>query len=290
MESMTGYGRAVLDEGGMRVESEVRCVNGRSLKISAKLPHELAPYELEIKKLINNYVARGSVYITVNYQDEQILSNSINENLLRHYHNRLTRLSEELCIEPPSLGTLLTLPGVIEPAAVVELPTEKWEKVRQVVENSLNGAQQMRLQEGCHLKEEILIYYRELKKQLDLLEKKLPDIATGYYTRLKGRLKDLVANEYFQYTEEDILREVALLTDRADISEEVARIKSHFKKMEQVIEQGEDIGKTLEFLLQEMIRESNTIACKANDVDCSQIVVQLKLNVEKIREQIQNVE
>lgn len=288
MKSMTGYGKAAWEDGNTRIEAEVRCLNGRSLTISFKIPPDIAPYETEIKKLVNKYISRGSVMLSVDYQNETLSPMIINEDLLRRYYIQLVKLSQDLATSIPNLDRLLLLPNVIKPATT-EISQDTWEKIRAVIEQALKNNEQMQLDEGKNLKREILLYYAQLEQAVGALEKQIPTISSKYEARLKNRLQELAGREYFQYTREDILREVAIFTEHADISEEIARLRSHLKQFLQIVEQP-SLGKKLEFLLQEISRESNTVACKSNDADCSQIIVDLKSNVEKIREQIQNVE
>jgi uncharacterized protein (TIGR00255 family) len=148
----------------------------------------------------------------------------------------------------------------------------------------------MRIQEGIYLEKEILQYIENMEKQVSVLEAKIPLLVSSYKTRLTAKLEELASNKNFQFTENDILREVAILSDRIDISEEITRLKSHFQQFRQVAKSENDVGKKLEFLLQEILRESNTIASKANDAESTNIVIELKASIEKIREQIQNVE
>jgi uncharacterized protein (TIGR00255 family) len=290
MKSMTGYGRRVWENGLIHVEAEVRCVNGRYFSLSSKLPQELASHESEIKQMIGQKISRGSVFLTVSYKDDTLPDSEVNEVLLSHYYQRLKSVAEKLNTLPPTFDALLHLPGVVDTLLKPCLNEQKWQQVCEVIRGALHDMEAMREREGNKLGEEICGYWQEIQTNIETVAKQAPTIVASYRDRLKKRLRELAQEESFHYTDEDILREVALFTDRVDISEEISRSTSHLKQIRELLAQDEPLGKTLEFLLQEIVREANTITAKANDAECSRCVVAIKTLVEKIREQSQNVE
>lgn len=290
MKSMTGYGRAVCEENDVHVEVEIRTVNGRSFCLSTKIPPELAPYEMEMKQFIAQKITRGSVTLSIVYQDEEAVIIHLNERLLVQYYQELARVATILNVPPPSLEAIIHVPDMIQPLAKKPLSSERQSKIYQVLASALDQLEAMRQKEGAKLGAEIGRYCTELQQGVASLEKLAPDLVANYRDKLHKRLQELSQNqEKFQFTESDILREVAIFSERVDISEELTRLKSHLTQLEELLDKDQDIGKTVEFLLQEMVRESNTISSKANDATCSKIIIQLKSLLEKIREQIQNV-
>lgn len=292
MKSMTGYGRAFYETGNIYVDIEIRSVNSRFLKISLRVPQELGQYEHVIKKQIGTYISRGTLTITVNYSDESPLKNQkIDKILLKHYYKELYSIAEELQIKAPSLESLISLPEIIKQDSTSPIEEEKWNIVSKVLQEALNNMEKMRVKEGKHLKEEIEGYLQEIQTNTLEIEKIAPRINENYYNRLKSRIIELQNRENFHFSDDDIIKEVAVFSEKADISEEISRVKSHLKQFKQNIGKEEDaIGKTLEFILQEMVREVNTMASKANNSEASTLVVEIKSIIEKIREQIQNIE
>ena len=290
MKSMTGYGRAMWESGNRRIEIELRSVNGRLFKLSSKLPQDLLPYEMDMKKILSEKISRGSVYITAHYNEEGLLQHQVNKALLMNYFKEFSSIAKELNISAPSMDTLLNSPGIWEEQPKTNISNDLWKNFQQVLEEALENLQQMRIREGEHLQKVILQYCNEIGDILKKVEALAPEIVANFQERLKNRLMELSNQENFHYSKEDILREVAIFSDRADISEEIYRLKSHLSQFYKILEKDEAVGKPLEFLTQEMIREINTIASKSNNAECSQLVVQTKATIEKIREQIQNVE
>lgn len=290
MKSMTGYGRCVWEDGTTHIEAEIRCVNGRYFSLASKLPQELFAYESEIKQIIAQRVSRGSVSLTVSYEDTAVQHSHIDTDLLCSHYRHLKAIAESLYLPPPSLDTLLQLPGVVDTPLKAALPDTGWQRVSDAIRRALHDMNAMQECEGQKLQQEIIGYWQQLETSLGEIARLAPNIVAGYRERLKKRLRELSQEDGFHYTDADILREVALFTDRVDISEEIARSKSHLAQMKELLAKQEPAGKTMEFLLQEIARESNTITAKANDAECSRCVVTIKTLVEKIREQIQNVE
>lgn len=289
MKSMTGYGRAVSESGALRIEVEIRTVNGRLFKFSAKIPQELNAYEAAIKKRIANKITRGSVYVSLVYEDNSTATNLVNRELLFRYYKEMQEIATALSSQPPALDALLNLPGVLEPALSI-ITEGKWLQVQDVLDKALAKVEHMRKEEGAALSSEIVQYCKEIEQYTENLATLAPKIALNYHERLKQRLLDLSNQENFQYSQDDILREVAIFSDRIDISEEISRLQSHTRQFVEFAATDQAVGKTLEFLLQEIVRESNTISAKSNNADCSKIVVSIKAAVEKIREQLQNIE
>ncbi len=295
MKSMTGYGRSVLDREHLHISVEIRCVNSRYFSLSSKISPILFPYEPEIKKILNEKLTRGTITLTIVHRNEAepIDVDVINTNLLRQYFQKLTALTLELGMDRVRLDTLLHLPGVLESETGLEescLSQSAWNDIRQVLQDALNQMESMMLREGDHLQKEIEWYCKEIEHHIQNIEKLVPSISTDFHQKLSSRMQILSVENHFPLPQEDILKEVALFAEKADITEEIVRLKSHLVQLANNIHESGPIAKKIEFILQEMVREANTISSKASHAECSQLVVALKSSVEKIREQIQNVE
>jgi uncharacterized protein (TIGR00255 family) len=274
MKSMTGYGRAFYETGNIYVDIEIRSVNSRFLKISLRVPQELGQYEHIIKKQIGQYISRGTLTITFSYSDEAPLENQkIDKKLLTYYYHELCSLANELKIDPPSLESIISLPDIIKQGNSNPVDKDKWNIVSRVLQEALNNMEQMRIKEGKYLKEEVEQYLTSIENKVLEIEKVAPQINEHYYKRLKNRIFELQNRENFHFSDDDLIKEVAIFAEKSDISEEISRVKSHLDQFKQNIDQGNAIGKTLEFILQEMVREVNTMASKANNYEASGLVV-----------------
>lgn len=288
---MTGYGRQSLETEKLQIIVEIRSVNNRYFNLTSRISSSLYPYEPEIKKIIAEHISRGSIVVNIQCQDESQVTNAqMNLSLLRNYHQKIKALSEEFGLPNCTLDTLIHLPGVIEQTNEKPIDESIWNQVRQVLLLAIEQIEKMMLKEGEELQKEILVYCQNIEQELQQIEKIAPKIADDFHQKLRTRMLTLASQENLPFQEQDIIREVALFSEKADITEEIVRLKSHIQQTRKLLSQVGTVAKTIDFLLQEMIRESNTIASKAGNADCAQSVVLLKSWVEKIREQIQNVE
>lgn len=291
MKSMTGYGRARKSIDGKEISVEVRAVNHRYLDVNLKCPRAYSFLEEALKKAAGTRIARGKVDIFV-----QILGTSaddvkvsVNTALAQHYMDALRTLSEATGLpNDVSLLSLARMPEVlIEEQA--EPDTEKLTAgVLEIFHEAVNEFDTMRTVEGEKMAADVRMRGQTIVSLLEKVEERAPQRTIEYREKLEKRMQELLADTTID--PQRILTEVAVFADRTAIDEETVRLRSHLSQMEEMLKDEKPIGRKLDFLVQEMNRESNTIGSKANDVTLSKIVVELKSEIEKIREQIQNIE
>lgn len=291
MKSMTGYGRARKSIDGKEISVEVRAVNHRYLDVNLKCPRAYSFLEEALKKAASTRIARGKVDIFV-----QILGTSaddvkvsVNTALAQHYMDALRTLSEATGLpNDVSLLSLARMPEVlIEEQA--EPDTEKLTAgVLEIFHEAVNEFDAMRTVEGEKMAADVRMRGQTIVSLLEKVEERAPQRTIEYREKLEKRMQELLADTTID--PQRILTEVAVFADRTAIDEETVRLRSHLSQMEEMLKDEKPIGRKLDFLVQEMNRESNTIGSKANDVTLSKIVVELKSEIEKIREQIQNIE
>lgn len=288
---MTGFGSAQAENGGFAVSAEVRCVNNRHLKVSVRCPDSWSAKEHEIEKLVRQSIARGTVNVSLRVQAIGIRGESlINESLLAAYWKQLRAISESLSASPPTMGELLSLPGVAVDETGAGLSDEDWKLVEQAVAKALAKVQEFRSREGGEMRDEMLSLVRDLRQcRQDILER-APLVITAYRDKIRERVTQLLSGTGAAVTDQDLIREVSLFADKCDITEELARLQSHLGQFEDSLNAHPSAGRKLDFLCQELNREVNTIGSKSNDVAITHRVVDAKAVVEKLREIVQNVE
>lgn len=290
---MTGFGEAYRQRDGMTVLVEVRTINSRFFKITTRVSDGYGAWEPLIEATIRKWIRRGTVQVTVRV--DRLPSPDdyrINVGVLDGYRRQIEALGGSWPEgRSVSLDTLLALPGVIVESTVGEhAPAESWPLVREALESALEQMQRMRIEEGRAMAADLKMHAERAAACLDEVERRAPAVAEAYRARLGERVQRLL--EEFQVTlnPADLLREVSLFAERSDISEEILRLRSHLGQFDKLLEAEESPGRRLEFLVQEMHREANTIGSKANDVEIARHVIEIKAAVERIREMIQNVE
>jgi uncharacterized protein (TIGR00255 family) len=288
---MTGFGDARHQDQKWSIQVEVRTVNNRHLKLSAKISEPYAALEPELEHLVREKVRRGAVQISVRIerprQAENYLLNGV---ALLSYRDQLETLGQDRG-DLVSLTDLLDLPGVVEevrPAATN--PHDDWPEISRVVASALERLEAARAQEGRAMADELQNLAIAIQDHLTRIAERGPLVVQSYQKRLTERIKALVQDQGVTIDPKDLIREVAILADRSDISEEIVRLRAHLTQYGEVIAERESVGRKLEFVVQEMGREVNTIGSKANDVEISRNVVEIKGLLEKIRELVQNVE
>jgi uncharacterized protein (TIGR00255 family) len=288
---MTGFGSAQAENGGFAVSAEVRCVNNRHLKVSVRCPDSWSAKEHEIEKLVRQSIARGTVNVSLRVQAIGPRNDSlINESLLGAYWNQLRSISDSLRVTPPSIGEMLSLPGVAADETGVGLSDEDWKLVEQAVTKALAKVQEFRSREGGEMRDEMLSLVRDLRQcRQDVLER-APLVITAYRDKIRERVTQLLSGTGSTVSDQDLVREVSLFADKCDITEELARLQSHLGLFEDSLKAHPSAGRKLDFLCQELNREVNTIGSKSNDVAITHRVVDAKAVVEKLREIVQNVE
>jgi uncharacterized protein (TIGR00255 family) len=289
--SMTGFGEARLQDERWSVEVEVRTVNNRHLKMSARISEPYGSLEPDLERLVRETIRRGTVQMTLRVERPRRAGEyRLNLEVLASYRDQLRHLQEPSA-PPPDLAALLALPGVVEERKVAtDDPHDDWPALAAVVSEALAKLQATRAEEGRAMAAELLLLGKEIATQLGRISERGPEVVASYQARLVERVQALVQERGVTVEPKDVIREVAILAERADIAEEIVRLRAHLAQYVDVIHEPESSGRKLEFVVQEMGREVNTIGSKANDVEISRGVVEIKGLLEKVRELIQNVE
>jgi uncharacterized protein (TIGR00255 family) len=293
MKSMTGYGRGESTQEGYKITAEITSVNRRQSEVNVYLPRELETLEPLVRNMINNRVARGKVTARLNLHASEkgyAKHAQVNVALAKAYAAELRQLAKELKIsQDVSLETLVRAPGVFETDAALGDPEHLWPGFEKALNQALDGLIKMRSKEGDHLEKDLRQRVQVMRKAVARVEKEAPQMTKRYTEALRER----VANAGLPLPAEDderLLKEIVYFADRSDITEELTRLQSHFAQFEDAAASKEPVGRTLDFLAQEMNREVNTIGSKSADSSISKEVVLLKAEVERFREQVQNVE
>jgi len=293
MKSMTGYGWGECARDGFKVTVELSSVNRKQGEISINLPHELDVLEARIRDEINRVVARGRLSARVSLHAIDGTASArvqLNKPLAQAYVRELNRLAKALKLSGSvSLDLLLRAPGVLQTAAEMADAGEFWPAVSQALRQALNMLVKMRQREGGHLRRDLCGRIGVLRKAVAQVQRQAPLVQTRYREQLIERIKSAGLAD-IGIEEDRLVKEVVYFADRSDISEELTRLKSHFQQFDDCLKSAEPVGRTLDFLAQEMNREINTIGSKANDTLIAREVVTLKTELEKFREQAQNVE
>ena len=293
MKSMTGYGRGECAAKGAQIVVELNTVNRKQAEVTLGVPAELESMESELRDMVLTSVSRGRVNGRVTLLRSganRAASSAINEIQAKAYRRELAKLAKSLKMpDDLSLDTLLRLPGVLEPTEPALDGKAYRAPAKRALGQALMALQAMRGKEGGNLKRDLAKRLGELKRVAKRVAKRAPAVLKQHRRRLIERLRK-VGIETPAADDERLLREMVYYTDRMDITEELTRLDSHFGQLEQCLRSTQPVGRKLDFLAQEMFREINTIGSKANDSTISGEVVTLKTELEKIREQVQNVE
>ena len=290
---MTGYGRGDCARDGFKVTVELNSVNRKQTEISVNLPREMEMLEAPIRDLINRYVARGRLTVRVSLHagaGKLSAQMHLNVPLAKAYARELGRLARQLKLSSPvTLDQLVRAPGVFQTDEELADAEHLWPAVEKSLKQALGSLVKMREREGAHLAQDLAARIAVMRKCTAQVQKQAPQAAERYRQQLLERIKG-AGLEASAPDDERLLKEVVFFADRSDISEELTRLQSHFKQFDDCGTSKEPVGRMLDFLAQEMNREVNTIGSKANDALISREVVTLKAELEKFREQAQNVE
>lgn len=289
---MTGYGRGEQVQHGCKIVVEVTSVNRKQSEVAVYLPAEIEIFEPQIRTEINRRVARGKVTakVTLHTGDDSLSGVQINAALAKAYARELRKLSAELkLVGDLTLEVLVRAPGVFKSEAELDDSEALWPAVAKALELAVSGLIGMREREGAHLAIDLKKRIATMKKAVALVQKQAPKMVQNYQEQLRQRIKN-AGLELPAATDERLLKEVVYFADRSDVSEELTRLQSHFKQFDDCVKTNEPVGRTLDFLAQELNREINTIGSKSSDSLISREVVHLKAELEKFREQVQNVE
>lgn len=293
IRSMTGFGDASSHDGDLAFGVEVRSVNNKFLKTTIRIPERLASLEPELEQMIRKCIGRGSVTLTVTCSETgEAAAHTVNADALRKYAEQI---AGALSVDTSDLNVahLVTLPGVLQPPGDEESRLQNARKaIRPLVEMALEHLVQMRTREGVALADDLSGHLDFIGVRMERLTEIAPRVIVDYERRLKSRM-DALLSESDVATEADVLvREIAVYAEKTDIAEELARLSEHLKHFRDLLASTEErpLGRTMDFLSQELLREANTIASKSPDAEMSRLIVEIKGAIDRIKEQVQNAE
>ncbi|HEX5103544.1 MAG TPA: YicC/YloC family endoribonuclease [Pirellulaceae bacterium] len=291
--SMTGHGEAHRHDPSLSVAIEIRTVNNRYFKLNIRTSEGYILLEPQIEAVVRQHVRRGTVQLNLQIGREPSADDyKLNEAVLRGYLMQLERLTgRSLADQPASLPPLLALPGVVhEPSAQLDVIESQWPVIESVLTAALERLAKMRAAEGAAMAADLSANAQTIAVELAAVERRAPEVVAAYRARLLERLQVLLADLGVQIQPADVVREVGVFAERTDISEEIVRLRSHLEQFAAVLASAESQGRKLDFVIQEMFRETNTIGSKANDAEIARHVIEMKSAIERMREMIQNVE
>jgi uncharacterized protein (TIGR00255 family) len=293
ISSMTGFGQAAAEVDGVLYTVEIRSLNNRYLKAQLRMPDLAAFLEDDLDKLHRNLLHRGSVNFSLrmkNVSGQALID--IDEQALRTYMDRLTAMIQQDSAHfRVDLASLLSLPGIVQPMTPDLQTLEKMRHtVLRLAEEAIGRLKQSRLEEGKLLTEDLKTNCRFIREKLDIIRDRKDAVVQEYHQRLRKRAADLLAQAQLDMDEAILAREVAIFAERSDISEELIRLQTHLGQFVACLDEGGPAGRRLDFIAQELLREANTIASKASDATIAQCVIDIKCSVDRIKEQVQNIE
>lgn len=291
IKSMTGYGRGNNILHGREITVEIRAVNHRYFEFSSRLSRSLGFVEDKLKAMLQGKISRGkvevSVYVVnVEAADEKV---TINREIVREYVEALRSVKQEFDLKDKlSLADVLRIPDAFTVVKAEADPEQLWEDIKLTAQQALDGFISMREAEGERMRQDISSRLDTIEKWVEAIEQRSPKLVEEYRNRLYDRLSEVLNSANIE--ESRILTEAAIFSEKTAVDEETVRLKSHIAQFREMLKQSEPVGRKLDFLLQEMNRETNTIGSKVQDLEVTRIVVDQKSELEKIREQIQNIE
>jgi len=289
---MTGFGRGVVQETEFAVTIELKTVNNRFLDISLRLSGEMQSLESTVKRQIGNRLSRGRVDVNLNYERTTEINYELNRPMITGYLAAIKQMQTEFSLGgEPDLNVIARLPNVLLPKKD-ELSEEFIVGVEKALATALDDLERMRENEGEMLRNELNFRLSEIENRLPTIETESATVAEEYRVRLTKKISDFLAksDSQIELDQGRLAQEVAYLADRSDISEEIQRLTSHIEHFRQIMSEEKEVGKRLDFLTQELNREANTIASKTNNLIVKENALACKSEIEKIREQVQNVE
>ena len=293
INSMTGYGGADGQLNGLNYTVEIKTVNSRYFKTKIKLPDSVSFLEENIEKLLRQNLSRGMVTYSLEFKKSasEVLFD-INETALKATMEKLKQIAGDAEMSSPiDIAYLLTLPGMVCPAAPDKTKAEQIKKeIIDSTQKAIDELKQMRATEGDALAVVLDSYCKIITEDLDQICTRKDTVLVDYRKKLQKRIDNLLANAKLKLDEETLVRELAIFADRSDITEEIARLHSHLEQFTQSCHKQGQAGRRLDFIAQEMLREANTIASKASDTDIIRCVVDMKCQIDRIKEQVQNIE
>ncbi len=288
---MTGFGRYELDNSERKLVVEMKSVNHRYLELTIKMPKKLSFFESAIRNVLKQYLSRGKVDMFITYEDYSEGKQCVkyNEEIAREYYNGFVKMSGDFNIKNDLTASVLSkFPDVftLEEQTIDE--EQLWELLKNAVESAAQKFVETRIAEGDHLKNDIIAKLNCMLELIAFIEEREPQIVAEYRKKLTDKVNELLSDN--RVDESVLATEITIFADKICVDEETVRLKAHIGSMKETLNEGVNIGRKLDFIAQEMNREANTILSKANDLAVSNKAIDLKTEIEKIREQIQNIE
>ena len=291
IKSMTGFGRCEIVKGNRKISVEIKSVNHRYLEAGIKMPKKLNVFESRMRDLLKKYATRGKIDIFINYEDdsENQVNLKFNQNIADEYMAIFNNMSEKYNLKNDmTVGGLARFPEVITMDEVQEDEEELWHFIEEAMKAALEQFVNTRILEGENLKKDLLGKLDHMEELVAFVEKRSPEIMKEYRSKLESKVKELLGDTTID--ESRIATEVIIYADKICVDEETVRLRSHIEHARKCLNEEGGIGRKMDFIAQEMNREANTTLSKANDIEISNAAIDLKTEIEKVREQIQNIE
>lgn len=291
IKSMTGFGRCEIVEADRKITVEMKSVNHRYLDVNIKMPKKLNFFEAAIRTELKNYMQRGKVDVFIIYEDytQSNVCVKYNKELAVEYMRYLNQMAEDFSLDNDvRISVLSRYPEVLSMEEQTIDEEELWQLLRKAIKGAAEGFVESRIKEGENLREDLVAKLDAMLEHVEYIAARSPEIMKEYREKLEDRVKELLGDA--QIDESRILTEVTIFADKVCVDEELVRLRSHIETTRDNLIQGGSIGRKLDFIAQEMNREANTILSKANDLEVSNRGIELKTEIEKVREQIQNIE
>lgn len=291
IKSMTGFGRCEISENTKKMTVEMKSVNHRYLDVNMKMPKKLNLFDASIRSLLKSYLQRGKVDLFITYEDtaETNFSLKYNQELAGEYLRYLRQMSEQFGLENDiRVSTLSRYPEIFSMEEVQADEEALWQLLEKAVRGACAQFVETRTKEGEALKKDLLEKLDGMLVNVDYIAERSPQIIGEYRQKLEEKVKELLADAHIE--ESRLATEVTIFADKICVDEEIVRLRSHVEHMKETLKEGGAVGRKLDFIAQEMNREANTILSKANDLEVSNHAIDLKTEIEKVREQIQNIE
>ncbi|MBD5459160.1 MAG: YicC family protein [Lachnospiraceae bacterium] len=291
IKSMTGFGRSEIIEGDRKITVEMKSVNHRYLDVNIKMPKKLNFFEAAIRNELKRYIQRGKVDVFITYEDytESNLCVKYNKELAAEYMKYLEQMAEDFSLDNDvRVSALSRYPEVLSMEEQTIDEEELWQMLERTIAQAADGFVATRIKEGENLRDDLLGKLDSMLGHVEYITKRSPEIIAQYRQKLEDKVRELLGDA--QIDENRLLMEVTIFADKVCVDEELVRLRSHIETTKESLIQGGGIGRKLDFIAQEMNREANTILSKANDLEISNRAIELKTEIEKVREQIQNIE
>lgn len=291
IKSMTGFGRSEIVKGNRKISVEIKSVNHRYLEAGIKMPKKLNVFESRMRDLLKKYATRGKIDIFINYEDdsESQVNLKFNQNIADEYMAIFNNMSEKYNLKNDmTVGGLARFPEVITMDEVQEDEEKLWHFIEEAMKAALEQFVNTRILEGENLKKDLLGKLDHMEELVAFVEKRSPEIMKEYRSKLESKVKELLGDTTID--ESRIATEVIIYADKICVDEETVRLRSHIEHARKCLNEEGGIGRKMDFIAQEMNREANTTLSKANDIEISNAAIDLKTEIEKVREQIQNIE